>query len=251
MIRISTAPRYYGRQGTPPPHLKIMICSGCRHEVLVQSEFPSSDKVHCMECTQELILNRSERSVAGVQGHSDSRELTQQIAFALRQIWSLLDSGSFTEAESTLASLAPRNSYVKNAWGVCYLRQNKVDKAIRMFRQLACLDELEIGNREIMIKLDPNAKLAWLANFVLSLFFNKNPTGFNHYYNKLVLSPQLMTNHTFLVNHFHVLGSMHSQLSLECHRRSWMKRFLGTTPDCMNVIPDITSGWREEEFDIL
>jgi hypothetical protein len=57
-----------------------------------------------------------------------------------------------------------------------------------------------------------------------------------------------MANHTFLMNEFQVLASLHSQLSLERHQQGWMKRFLGSTPDCMNVIADKTCGWREEEF---
>ena len=240
------APRYHGRQGAAPADCKIMTCSGCEHEVLVQSGFSSSGTVYCMECAQDIMLNGGAASGPGVEGQSGSRELTPREAFSLRRVWSLLDSGSCSEAESALASLAPANGYVNNAWGVCYLRQNKVDKAFQMFGKLACLDELD---DQFMMKLNPNAKLAWLSNFVLSLFFKKNQTGFDHYYHKLLSSPQLMTNHTFLVNDFHVLGTLHSQFSVECQRRGWMKRFLGTTPDWMNVIPDRTSGWREDEFD--
>lgn len=116
-----------------------------------------------------------------------------------------------------------------------------------MFDKLVCLYDLD---DQCMMKLNPEAKIAWVANFVLTLFFRKNQAGFDYYYNKLIRSPQLQTTNPFyLMKNLALLNSLRAQWFIETQRQGLIKRFFGKTPECMKSIPDETCGWREEELD--
>lgn len=118
MNKINMAPRAHGRSGTPD--YKIMTCSGCEQEVLVQSGFSSNEMVYCMECAQTIILNSGKGGVPGSDSLNSSQTLSPQDISSLRLIWYFLDNSSFNKAEIALSALSQEHCYVKNAWGVCY-----------------------------------------------------------------------------------------------------------------------------------